>query len=116
MLLSEPPAGKIVQKGKYATTAIEALVQDLKKAGLSENKLRARLFGGASMFEAFHSSFLQGIGTDNVNAARATLQAHNIPIVMEETGGTIGRSITIFMDDGRILLRANGKEKYIYKV
>ena len=114
ILLAEPPPGKIINRGKYARTAIESLIQDLKKIGC-ENGLTARIFGGASMFDSFHSSFLQNIGGDNVKAARDVLSKFNIPVIAEDVGGSVGRAITIYMDDGRILLRSNGKERYIYK-
>ena len=115
VLLSEPPTGKIVNKGKYAKTAIEALIKDLQKQG-TDNSYKARIFGGASMFDSFHSSFLNDIGEKNVTAVKKVLNEQNIPLIVEEVGGNAGRSITVYMDDGRILLRENGKEKYIYKV
>ncbi len=114
VLLAEPPAGKIVNKGKYASSAIQALHTDLKKHG-AELTFTARIFGGASMFESFHSSFLQNIGQANVQTAKEALQKLNIPVLAEDVGGSAGRAITVYLDDGRILLRANGKEKYIYK-
>ena len=114
ILLAEPPAGKIVNKGKYARTAIEGLVADLKKEGITEG-LSARIFGGASMFTSFNSSFLHNIGSDNISAARDTLEKFDIPVLAEDIGGTAGRAITVYLDDGRVLLRANGKERYFYK-
>jgi chemotaxis protein CheD len=77
--------------------------------------LRARIFGGASMFDARNSSFLQQIGPTNVVAVKEALIELKIPVIFEDVGGSAGRTITFFMDDGRILLRSNGKEKYIYK-
>ena len=116
VLLSEPPAGKINNKGKYARSAIEAVLADLKKTGIEPSELSARIFGGASMFDSIQSSFLQNIGSENVRVTKEVLGQHGIPITSEEIGGTVGRTITVFMDDGRILLRANGKEKFFYKV
>jgi len=114
ILLAEPPGGKIAARGKYATSAIPDVVEELKKkTGLS--LFTARIFGGASMFDTFHSRFLQNIGDDNVKVSREVLAKLNIPVIMEDVGGTLGRSITVYMDDGRVLLRTNGKEKYVYK-
>ena len=114
VLLAEPPAGQIANKGKYASLAVDALAADLKKVG-GDIPYKARLFGGASMFDTFHSRFLQNIGDDNVKVSREVLAKLNIPVIMEDVGGTLGRSITVYMDDGRVLLRTNGKEKYVYK-
>lgn len=114
-LLSEPPAGKIVHKGKYARTAVESLLLELEKAGVERTELSARVFGGASMFEAVHSSFMNSIGPENVNSAKLVLERLKIPVIAEDTGGSAGRTITLYTDDGRIFLRANGREKYIYR-
>jgi chemotaxis protein CheD len=116
VLLSEPPPGKINNRAKYARSAIEGLLAEFKKSGLNTSDLTARIFGGASMFDSIQSSFLQNIGMENVRVTKETLQQHGVPITLEETGGTAGRTITVFMDDGRVLLRANGKEKFFYKV
>ncbi|MEQ9362677.1 MAG: chemotaxis protein CheD [Leptospirales bacterium] len=115
VLLGSAPAGKIVNKGKYARPAVLALAAELEREGIHPTDLRARIFGGASMFEAGQSSFIQQIGPSNAKAVKDTLAEVQIPIVTEDLGGTSGRTITVFLDDGRILLRSNGKEKYIYK-
>ncbi|HBS04650.1 MAG TPA: chemotaxis protein CheD [Leptospiraceae bacterium] len=115
VLLADPPAGRIVQRGKYARTAIDMLLADLQKLGIEASELSARIFGGASMFDAMNSAFFNNIGQSNVTATRETLEARKIPIVEEDVGGNLGRTITLYLDDGRVLLRANGQERYLYK-
>ncbi|MBI40187.1 MAG: chemotaxis protein CheD [Leptospiraceae bacterium] len=115
VLLADPPAGRIVQRGKYARTAVDMLLSDLQKLGAEASDLSARIFGGASMFDAMNSSFFNNIGQGNVTATRETLEARKIPIVEEDVGGNLGRTITLYLDDGRVLLRANGQERYLYK-
>ncbi|MCS7205061.1 MAG: chemotaxis protein CheD [Leptospiraceae bacterium] len=115
-LLDEPPTGKIINRGKYARTAIEELIKDLEKLGTSKKNLTARIFGGASMFQNSVSNIFQNIGEKNVKVSREVLESHQIPIVFEDVGGHNGRTITLFLDDGRILLRSGTIEKYIYKV
>ncbi len=117
ILLGEAPTGKIVNRGKYAKPAIEGLVAEIcKELNAVPGDFSARIFGGASMFESIHSSFLQNIGNENVRVAKETLTALNIPVVFEDTGGSAGRTISVYMDDGRIHLRVNGKERFVYKV
>ena len=115
VLLADPPAGRIVQRVKYARTAIDMLLADLQKLGIEASELSARIFGGASMFDAMNSAFFNNIGQSNVTATRETLEARKIPIVEEDVGGNLGRTITLYLDDGRVLLRANGQERYLYK-
>lgn len=114
-LLDEPPAGKIAQKGKYARTAIEELLRELQRQGIDKANLSARLFGGASMFDSDKSKFFHNIGESNVAVSKATLAKEGIAVLEEDVGGSSGRTITFFLDDGRILLRGGTQERYIYK-
>lgn len=116
ILLSEAPVGRIVHKGKYARPAIMALHHDLRREYGELPDLQARLYGGASMFNMDSKSFIHRIGEDNVRVAKDTLADLKIPLIHFDTGGTAGRSLTFYLDDGRILMRANGKEKFIYKI
>lgn len=116
ILLAQAPPGKIVKKGKYARPAILALIEQIKKNGYDPDDYNARLFGGASMFSGDSESFIQKIGSENIKACKSVLAEIGIKIISEETGGTFGRNITLYLDDGRILLRSNGNDKYIYKV
>jgi chemotaxis protein CheD len=117
ILLGEAPSGKIINRGKYARPAIEGLVAELcRDLNAVATDFTARIFGGASMFESINSSFLQHIGDENVRVAKETLTRLNIPIIFEDTGGSAGRTITVYMDDGRVHIRANGKERFVYKV
>lgn len=117
ILLGEAPTGKIINRGKYARPAIEGLVAEMKKEfDVEPDTMTARLFGGASMFESIHSSFLQNIGMENVRVAKETLEKLKIPVTLEEVGGSYGRTITVYLEDGKVLLRMNGKEKFIYKL
>lgn len=116
ILLGDPPPGRIIHRGKYARTALEGLLADFQKQGIAPSSLRARLYGGASLFEVENSSFFNKIGPGNVEAARQALQSAGLRIIHEDTGGNVGRTITLFTDDGRLLLRAGSKEQFIYKV
>ena len=111
-LLADPPGGRIVNRAKYARTAVEALLRDLERAG-SAGDVSARLFGGASMFEAFQSSYLNAIGEDNVRVAREVLAAHGIAVQAEAVGGTAGRSVTLFLETGLVVLKSEGREESI---
>lgn len=116
ILLGEAPQGRIVNRGKYARTSVFALLEDLKKMEVPPEKLKARIFGGASMFNAKNSPFLQRIGEENISSVKKVLDELKIEIIHEDTGGHSGRHLIFYLDDGRIFYSANGKEKYIYKV
>ncbi|EMF98153.1 chemotactic sensory transduction protein CheD-like protein [Leptospira borgpetersenii str. 200701203] len=68
------------------------------------------------MFKGVQSSFLQNIGEQNILIARTILEQSKIPLILEDVGGNDGRTISLYLDDGRVLLKKGGFEKYLYKV
>ena len=113
VLLASPPSGKIANKGKYAGTAIEMMLFDLKKAGVEPEEIVAAIFGGASMFRFEAQSYMKNIGADNVRVVKETLDSKKIPVVFEDTGGTEGRTVSLHVDDGAVTLRIRENEKII---
>lgn len=118
IMLSKDPSGKDAVKNphKYAETALPELVKKMTELGCNKGEYQARLFGGASMFKGMNSSFLQNIGDLNVSTAKEFLEKEKIPLLVEDVGGNEGRTISLYLDDGRILLKKGGFEKYLYKV
>jgi chemotaxis protein CheD len=90
--------------GKYADTAIEQLVRELKGLGSDAGQLRAKLVGGANMFKHIVSHPVP-IGVRNATAAREKLRDLSIPIVGEDLGGEFGRTIQFSLEDGRIKIK-----------
>jgi len=83
--------GKRDRLGKYADTAIEILLAELRKKGSSTKTLQAKLVGGAQMFTNFSGNL--SIGERNIEAVRAKLKENKIPIKGEDVGGTKGRTV-----------------------
>lgn len=118
IMLARDPVGrdKIKNPGKYGETALPMLIRMFEEEGAKHGTYSARIFGGASMFKNISSNFLQNIGENNITLVREYLQSEKIPILVEDVGGHDGRTISLFLDDGRILLKKAGVEKYLYKV
>ncbi|WP_000552177.1 chemotaxis protein CheD, partial [Leptospira interrogans] len=95
---------------------IPLLIKKMNEMGCNPGEYSVRLFGGASMFKGVQSSFLQNIGEQNILTARAILEQSKIPLILEDVGGNDGRTISLYLDDGRVLLKKGGFEKYLYKV
>jgi chemotaxis protein CheD len=101
---------------KYADSAIPLMVDRLLKQGCNREFMSAKIAGGAKMFK-FDSNIVLGmIGERNTEAVRKALQIKTIPIVAEDIGGCVGRVIDFFLEDGRLKIKAAGKEKILYKV
>ncbi|MEH7385754.1 chemotaxis protein CheD [Bacillus sp. JJ1521] len=78
---------------KYADTAIEELIQQLIKIGGRAHYLKAKIAGGAQMFQFQTGSDIMRIGPRNVEAVEAELKRFNIPLVAADVGGNNGRTI-----------------------
>jgi chemotaxis protein CheD len=101
-------AGRQDRPGKYADTAIPLLLKELGALGCKSRSLKAKMAGGACMFEYFGTNL--NIGERNAERVRALLKEHNIPLVKEDVGGKIGRSVTFQpANGGKVSIRrANG--------
>lgn len=78
---------------KYADTAIEELIQQIIKIGGRASSLKAKIAGGAQMFQFQTGSDIMRIGPRNVEAVEAELKRFNIPLVASDVGGSNGRTI-----------------------
>lgn len=89
---------------KFPCTALPRLLEEMRALGAT--RTRARLVGGASMFAAMLGSDGINIGERNVVSARLAVARHRIPLDGEDTGGQHGRSVTLRVRDGRLLVRS----------
>lgn len=94
---------------KYADTAIPLMVEELIKNGASHKNLVAKIVGGANMFENISNSNNLTIGYRNQLSVKETLENLNIPILKEDLGGNVGRSITLDLKDLKLTIRVRGK-------
>lgn len=99
--------------GRYADTAIRAMVEEMERLGSRRRDIKAKMAGGACMFTipgAKNPKNLPGpalgmqIGERNIEAARRTLQELGIPLVAEDTGGDYGRTMRFDVSDGRVTI------------
>src|SRR5690606_14110079 len=99
---------------KYADTAIDILVEKLIQLGARKSQLKAKIAGGAQMFQLQSASEIMRIGPRNVEAVKERLNFHQIPIVSSDTGGNQGRTIEFDPVTTKLKIRTvNQGEKYI---
>jgi chemotaxis protein CheD len=89
---------------RYASTAVEALVTRMSAAGADMGAIRARIVGGASMFDSLLNENGRRLGHRNVEAARSALARAGVPVDREDIGGSHGRSVYLHVDDGRLVV------------
>jgi chemotaxis protein CheD len=93
ILLPSPPAGAIDRAGRYATTAVAAIVEESIRMGARRSALRAKVTGGARMFALDVESPRATVGDKNVEAALQSLQRWGIRVAGMDIGGERGRTI-----------------------
>lgn len=82
----------IGDRGKFADTAVDWLLEELQLAGAGRSRLAAKIAGGAKMFGRAATTL---IGDRNIAAVRARLTHHKIPLEGEDVGGEQGRKMTL---------------------
>jgi chemotaxis protein CheD len=108
--------GAVDHPGKFADTAVPALIADIDRAlrGKSSGRLVAKLAGGASMFplgasaSAPSSNSTLNIGRLNQEAVEQVLAALRIPVLARDLGGEAGRHVTLDTATGLVLVRTPG--------
>ena len=111
-----PDSTAMTKKGKpgrYADTAIEAMVEEMERLGSHRKDIKARMAGGACMFTipgATNPRNVPGpclgmqIGERNIEAAKKALKKLNIPIAAEDIGGDYGRTLRFDISDGSVTI------------
>lgn len=104
MLPEAPGAG--LPAGKYADTAIPAMIRLLEQIGAGRPvHLSAKMVGGAAMF-AFQSG--RTIGDQNVGAIERILERLGIPVVARDCGGDRGRRVSVDVPTGTLTVETLG--------
>lgn len=100
VLLPDSRGDRTSTPGKYADTAVPALIESLMVHGALRSRLQAQLAGGARMFGAASATI--DIGTANVRAVSAALAAANVPVAHLDVGGGQGRKAHFDIAKGRM--------------
>lgn len=114
LLPTDTTGGKLPEK--YADTAIPLLIERLIKEGGKKENMSAKIAGGASMFKFKGNTALGQIGDRNIESTKKVLEELGIPVLEEDVQGNSGRVIDFYLEDGRVKVKASGKEKIYYKV
>lgn len=102
--------GSTDHPGKYADTAIPALLEDLRRLGSPANRIRlsAKLAGGACMF----AESTIAIGKDNADRVEAVLADLGIAVIARDLGGETGRRLAFDTATGRVSIKIPGGDEY----
>lgn len=94
---------------KYADTGISETLRKLYAYGAVKNRLKAKIAGGAKMFEMKGGSSLGNIGERNTQAAKRVLMKEGIRIVKEDTGASYARTMSMDLSNGIVTVKTFGR-------
>ena len=94
---------------KFADTGIEELVRRMTEAGALKSRLKAKIAGGAKMFQVSGLSDVGNIGERNAIASRQKLKEFGIPLLAEDTGLNYGRTVELHCETGEFYIKSVGK-------
>lgn len=99
-----------INADKYADTGILHLVDTLIQKGIKSYSMKAKIAGGAQMFQfSSASADMMRIGPRNVEAVKEKLAALHIPLISEDCGGNNGRTIEFNPENGKLMIKAVNK-------
>lgn len=100
---------KDLKAEKFADLAIVKMVDEIT-GGKKTRNLVAKIAGGASMFNFPDNKINGNIGDRNVKAVEEKLEELGIPILASHTGGKIGRTMIVNLEDFIVKIRTANKE------
>lgn len=100
-------------KLKFADTGVEMLLERLLAEGIKESCLKAKIAGGAQMFNYLLKSSIGNIGDNNVIAVKNKLSDLHIPIVAEDVGLNFGRTVVFDPNTYELTITRVGADSYI---
>lgn len=94
---------------KYADIAVPRLIEDMVRNGASKARLIVKLVGGAQMIQSVEFSDILEMGNRNLEMTKKALAGNGVGITASETGGNSGRSVWMFVDSGKVMVRKAGE-------
>ena len=102
------------QAYRFADTAIVLLVKKMEMAGARSARMKAKIAGGARMFEVAGGGNLGNIGQRNIESVHMTLRTEGVRLLQEDVGGTVARTLLFDAATGQGCVRCYGKPELIF--
>ncbi|MCL2025953.1 MAG: chemotaxis protein CheD [Leptospirales bacterium] len=98
---------------KYADTALPLLVDMMKDAGSDIKRVRAKITGGAQMFDFPDDKLLTSIkkntiGKNNAIKVEQLLEEMGIELSAKDVGGNYARTINFDLSNGEVISKSPG--------
>jgi chemotaxis protein CheD len=98
-------AGGALATARFGTVAISMLVEQMLTQGSRRRDLVAKVFGGAATLRVGERNHGPTLGEKNIEVAQRRLDEEDIPIVAQDVGGSVGRKVVFFSDEGHVWIK-----------
>jgi chemotaxis protein CheD len=109
VVLPESGGGQAESPGKFADTAIPALLEEMRRLGAIPARLSIAIAGGAQLFSFGAGASRLEIGARNAQRVLEGLQKHRLEVSAKDVGGNAGRTVQLFVEDGRVRVKTIGR-------
>ncbi len=93
----------------YGVYAMDLLVNELMKLGADRGRLQAKVFGAAHLLGVAHGS--RSVATQNSAFIVSYLETEGVPLLSQDLGGILPRTVYFYPDTGRVLVKQFGRQK-----
>lgn len=95
--------------GKYADTAVPALLEQMTKAGALSRRIRCALAGGAQLFNFAGGAPKLDVGRRNGDAVLEALSKVGLKPLATDLGGNAGRTVNLSASTGVVHVKVVGR-------
>ncbi len=97
--------GNVAEPGKFADTAIPALIESIQQFGGQTRHVVAKFAGGANMFATTSAN---AVGELNIAMVETLLNKAAIPVIARHCGGNRGRRVEFDIETGSMSIEIVG--------
>lgn len=94
----------------FVTSGVVDMIKSLLKIGASRERLIIKAAGGAKMMKVNN---LFDVGSRNSTTVQKLLMHNKMRLKGSDFGGSIPRTMYMYMDTGRVVIKSLGKEREI---
>lgn len=90
---------------RFVNSGIGLALEEIEKKGGFRSRCEIKVFGGAHMFSFINADSALNVGQKNIDMAHEIFAGLNLKVLVEEVGGTFGRTIELDAETGKVLVK-----------
>lgn len=96
---------------RFVDTGIPLFLEEMIRQGASRQRLILKIAGGARILESPGSTRIFDVGARNVAMTLEVIKQQGLRLAAADTGGAAGRTVKVFVETGRVVVKTLGQEK-----